>query len=116
MSLHVGAVDGPGRADHPTRSAERIEDISPDLLLTPATEAVVDRRIGTVLGRAITPASSCPEHVDHARDHPPVIYPMGASTPRWKILLDTSLFLTAQPEKRPRHLSPPPNHQTKENH
>ena len=41
----------------------------------PAHKAIVDRRWGTVLGRAIAPAASTLKYVQYATDHPPIIHP-----------------------------------------
>ena len=54
MDLDVGAVDRHG-PDHAGRAGQRVKDVGPDALAAPAIEAVVDRRIGAIVGRAIPP-------------------------------------------------------------
>jgi hypothetical protein len=39
----------------------------------PAIEAIVDGRVGTILGRTIAPAGAALEHMDDAANDPPIV-------------------------------------------
>jgi hypothetical protein len=46
----------------------------PHSALSPARKAVVDGRVGTVLGRAIAPPTATFEHVDYPADHAAIVH------------------------------------------
>ena len=66
----------------------------------PAVEAVVDRRRGTILGRAVLPAAADLEHMQDAGVHPTVIDPAGARLVLGQMRFDRRPLLVAQPEQR----------------
>ena len=76
MRLDRGGVD---RQNHAVLAAisQGFEDGPPAPPFGPAIEAIIDGRIGTILGRAITPAGATLEHMDDAADDPPIIISSG---------------------------------------
>ena len=66
---------------HPAVAGQGLKHAQPDALPAPAIEAVVDGRVGAVLGWTVAPAPRALEHVHDARDHPTVIDPAGSLTP-----------------------------------
>ena len=72
MNLDVSAVDRHG-PDHAGGACQRIKDIGQDALPAPTIEAVVDRRIGTIVGRAIPPTPALAQHVHDPADDPAII-------------------------------------------
>src|SRR6516164_2982718 len=81
MRLDRGGVD---RQGHAVLAAigQGFEDGPPATAFGPAIEAIVDGRIGTILGRAIAPAGAALEHMDDSADDPPIIIPPGAGEVR----------------------------------
>ncbi len=77
----------------------------PNALPAPAVEPVVDGRVGAVLGRAITPAPSRPQHVQDAADYPPIVDPMRSAVSARQQRLNASPFRLAYPIKLLRHPS-----------
>ena len=74
MGLYIGAVDGDG----PAKAAvcdQGVVDALPDLAPRPAIEAVVDRGVGAVFGRAIAPAAPGLQDVDDPADDATVVDP-----------------------------------------
>src|ERR1700752_108989 len=69
----MGAVDR-CCANHSLCASQRFKHLQPDALATPAIEAVIDCRVGTVLGRAITPARTRAQHVHDPTDHTMIIH------------------------------------------
>ena len=47
----------------------------------PTVEAVVDRRVGAVVRRAVAPARARAKHVNDPADHPPIINLASPATP-----------------------------------
>src|SRR5690606_26295821 len=82
VRLDVGGVDGHGTPDAVV-TGQGLEHAEPDALPAPAVEAVVDRRVRTVLGRAVPPARPTPEHMHDARDHPAIIDSMRSLATTW---------------------------------
>ena len=73
VSFHDGAVD---QIQTVARfGCQRIEGPLPDAASRPAIEAIVDGRVGTILGRAIAPARAALEHMNDAADDPTIILP-----------------------------------------
>lgn len=80
VRLDVSAVDGGRFRNRPGRR-QSFDEIGPEASAGPAIEPVVDRRRGTVFGRAITPSAAALQDMDDARDHAPVI-----DTPRARLV------------------------------
>ena len=79
MSFNRGRVERQHDAVF-ARLGQRFEDCAPSSSLGPAIEAIVDRRVGTVLGRAVSPSRTTSKHVNDAGDHAPVVHSVGAAT------------------------------------
>ena len=65
MRFDVGRVDGSGTVDSGV-SGQGIKDLMPDALAAPPVEAIVDRRVGAVLDRTVSPSRTASKHVDDA--------------------------------------------------
>src|SRR5689334_24375179 len=67
VRLDRGGVD---RQRHAVLSTvgQGLENSLPTSAFGPAIEAIIDGRVGTILGRAIAPARAALEHVDNAAD------------------------------------------------
>ena len=80
MDLDVGAVDRHG-PDHAGRTSQRVKvkDVGPDALAAPTIEAVVNRRVGAIVGRAIPPTCARAQHMHDPADDPAIIDPMRAA-------------------------------------
>lgn len=78
MRLDRSGVD---RQGHAIISAvgQRREDSLPTSALGPAIEAIVDRRVRTIFGRAIAPARAALQHVYDAADDAPIIFALWSS-------------------------------------
>lgn len=72
MDFDVRAVDRHG-PDHAGRAGQRVKDGGPDALAAPPIEAVVDRRVGTVVGRAIAPAGARTQHMHDPADDSAIV-------------------------------------------
>ena len=74
VDLDAGAVD-----EQPVGSAfgsgQRAEDVLPDPTLGPAHEAIVERLLGAIDRRAITPAPAALQGMDDPQKHPAIIDP-----------------------------------------
>ena len=77
MGLDVRAVDRHG-SDHAGRAGQRVKNVGPDALAAPTIEAVVDGRVGAIVGRAITPPRPGAQHVHDPANDPAIIDPMRA--------------------------------------
>jgi hypothetical protein len=77
LDLDVRAV-GRGASCHEARVDQRSEQFHPKPPLRPAVEAIIDRRRRTVVRQAVAPPAAELEHVDNARNYPPVIDSPGA--------------------------------------
>src|SRR5215475_15050866 len=82
VRFDVRAIDhlGFGRSTTPGKSPEHP---LPDPALSPTSKAIVDRRMWTVLRRAILPTTATLQHMQDAADHPPVINPHLATHVAW---------------------------------
>src|SRR5262245_30018712 len=73
-------------------------DFLPYALARPAVEAIVDGRAGTVIRRAVAPASAAAQHMNDAAQDTPVIDPRRTAVMRQK-RLDPRPLLIIQPEQ-----------------
>jgi hypothetical protein len=96
MDFDVRAIDRHG-PDHSGRAGQRVKDASPDALAAPAIEAVVNRRVGSIVGRTIAPACARPQHVHDPADDPAIVNPVRASPATWHQGLNPLPFRIAQP-------------------
>src|ERR1700733_5423868 len=83
MGLDVRAVDRHG-SDHASRAGQRVKDVGPNALVAPTIEAVVDRRVGAVVGWAIPPPRTRTQHVHDPADDPAIIDAMRAAPAAWR--------------------------------
>src|SRR5512134_2204043 len=67
-----GGVDGQGHAVL-AAAGERFKDRLPMSALGPAIETIVDRRVRTILGRAIAPACAALKHVNDTADNASIV-------------------------------------------
>jgi len=98
MRLDVRAIDS-RRMGQYTRRDQRFQNVVPDLLVGPAVEAVVDRRVRAVFRRAVTPAAAGLQNMQDAADYPSVIDPPGARLVPRQMRLYRRPGIVAQPEK-----------------
>jgi len=77
MGLDVRAVDRHG-PDHAGRAGQGVKNVGPDALAAPTIEAVVDRRVGAIVGRAISPPGTRAQHVQDPADDLTIINAMSA--------------------------------------
>ena len=71
MRLHRGAVDQ-HLSRRSARSRERMEEIAPNALRSPADEAVVERLVRAIEAGRINPAPARFDDVNDPADHPPI--------------------------------------------
>jgi hypothetical protein len=69
-------------------------------------EAIVDRRVRTIVGRTIAPACAALKHVNDTADNASIIIARRASLVRWQMRLNLSPLLVVQPEQPLAHRSP----------
>src|SRR5687767_1826875 len=102
MRLHGGAVD-----EHlrwwPACVRERMEEIDPNALGSPADEAIVERLVRSIEARRIHPAPARLEDVNDAADHPAIIDPGLASGVGRQMRFDLRELLVREPETVPIH-------------
>ena len=72
VRLDVSAVDG-CTFRNSSSIRQGFDQISPEPLVGPAVEAIVDRRVRAVIRRTIAPPAASLEHVDDAGNDTPVI-------------------------------------------
>ena len=73
-----------GRSTHvsvcrPSAARERMKQPLPDPAFSPSEKTIIDGRRRIILGRKITPPAPCPQHVQDAANHLPVINPFLAA-------------------------------------
>jgi hypothetical protein len=98
VGLDMGSVDRRGPVD-PARSGQRLEDREPHALKAPAVVAVIDRGVGAIGRRTVPPARACPQHVDDAADHSPVVDPSRPATATRQQRFDLRPLPVVQPVK-----------------
>jgi len=98
MRLDRGGVD---RQRHAVFAAvgERFEDRLPMSALGPAIEPVVDRRVRTIVRRAIAPACPALKHINDTADDASIVIARQAGLVRRKVRLYLSPLLIAKPEQ-----------------
>src|SRR4029077_6138786 len=73
MRLDRGGVDRQGHAVLAAIS-QGLEDRLPSAALGPAIEAIIDGRVGAIVGRAVAPARAALKHVDDTANHTPIVF------------------------------------------
>ena len=106
MRLDRGGVD---RQSYAVLAAigQALEDCSPASAFGPAIEAIVDGRVGTILGRAIAPAGAALEHMDDAADDPPIVISFGSRQVRRQGRRNACPLPVIQPKQSCAHQSLP---------
>ena len=106
VRLNRGGVD---RQSHAilTAAGKRFKDRLPMSALGPAIETIVDRRVGTIVGRAIAPPCTALKHMNDTADNASIVIARRASLVRWQMRLNLSPLLVVQPEQPLAHRSPP---------
>ena len=106
MRFDRGGVDGQRHAVL-AATGERFKDRLPMSALSPAIEPIVDRRVRTIVGRAIAPACAALKHVNDTADNASIVFARRACLVRWQMRLYLSPLLVAEPEQSFAHPSPP---------
>jgi hypothetical protein len=106
MRLDRSGVDGQSHAVL-AAAGERFKDRLPMSALGPAIETIVDSRVRTILGRAITPACAALKHVNDTADDASIVIARRACLVRWQMRLYLSPLLVVEPEQSFAHRSPP---------
>src|ERR1700691_2095822 len=84
-------------SDHAGRAGQRVKDVGPNALAAPTIEAVVNRRVGAVVGRAIPPPRTRTQHVHDPTDDPAIIDAMRAAPAAWHQRLNPRPLRVTQP-------------------
>jgi hypothetical protein len=95
---------------------QSFKDRTPSASFGPAVEAIVDRRIWTILGRAIAPTSSRLQHMNDAADDAPIVVARRTRQSCRQIRLDAHPLSVTQPKQTLTHSLPPNSLQRAENH
>jgi hypothetical protein len=98
MDFDVRAVDRHG-PNHAGRAGQRVKDGSPDALAAPSIEAVVDRRVRSIVGRAIAPARARTQHVHDPADDSSIVDTVRAAPATWHQRFNPLPFRITQPIK-----------------
>ena len=106
MRFDRGGVDGQSHAVL-AAAGERFKDCPPMPALGPAIEPIVDRRVRTIVGRAIAPARAALKHVNDTADNASIVIASRPGLVRWQMRLYLSPLLVVQPEQSFAHPSPP---------
>ena len=85
------------------------EYLGPTPALRPAIEAIVDRRIGTILARTITPTPARLKHVHDAADDTSIIHTFRPGQTAGKMRFDAPPLPVIQPEQALPHDRLAPN-------
>ena len=85
------------------------EQIFPNATSCPAYEAVINRRMRAIFGRAIAPATAAFQHVHDAADHAAVVHPLDAPHILRQVRFNPLPLLIAQPKQIPAHVPTPPS-------
>ncbi len=97
MSFHSGGVDQNLRRRAACHS-ERLEQIDPNALRSPAHIAIVKRLFRSIVGWRVDPAAARFQNMDDPADHPPVVNALLAPRISRKVRLDPRKLLLRQPE------------------
>ena len=106
MRFDRGGVDGQSHAVL-AAAGERFKDRLPMSALGPAIETIVDRRVGTIVGRAIAPPCTALKHMNDTADNASIVIARRASLVRWQMRLYLSPLLVVEPEQSFTHRSRP---------
>ena len=106
MRLDRGGVDGQSHAVL-AAAGERFKDRLPMSALGPAIETIVDRRVGTIVGRAIAPPCTALKHMNDTADNASIVIARRAGLVRWQMRLYLSPLLVVEPEQSFTHRSRP---------
>lgn len=106
MRLDRGGVD---RQGHAVLAAigQGFEDRPPASAFRPAIKAIVDGRVGTILGRAVAPAGTALKHMDDAADDPPIVISVGSGQIRRQVWRNACPLPVIQPKQPCAHQSLP---------
>ena len=107
MRLNVSAIDGNFRRRARQCGCQFGEQILPDALLRPAVIAVVDRHVGAVLRRAVTPAAPRLQHMNDAADDAAVILTPTTRRSVRQMRFNQSPLIVRQPELTVHTQEPP---------
>lgn len=102
VRFDVTAVDL-RRLGNPALIGQGCQYPPPNTATAPPVPAVIDRRRGTVIARTVLPATAALEHVDDARDHPPIVDPACPWLVTRQVRLDRCPRRIRQPEQRSSH-------------
>ena len=106
MRFDRGGVDGQTHAVL-AAAGESFKDRLPMSALGPAIETIVDRRVRTIVGRAIAPACAALKHVNDTADDASIVIARWPGLVRWQMRLYLSPLLVVEPEQSSAHRSPP---------
>src|SRR5258708_29228017 len=81
-----------------TSNGKLPEKLLPDAPFSPPRKAIVDRRVRTVLRRAILPPTAAPQHMQEAADHPLIVRPFLAAHVRRQMRLGLAPLRVVAPE------------------
>jgi hypothetical protein len=87
--------------------ASAFKDCLPMSALGPAIETIIDRRVRTIIGRAIAPACTALKHMNDTADNASIIIARRAGLVRWQMRLYLSPLLVVEPEQSFTHRSRP---------
>ena len=106
MRLDRGGVDGQSHAIL-AAAGERLKDRLPMSALGPAIEPIIDRRVRTVVRRAIAPARAALKHVNDTADNASIVIARRSGLVRWQMWFYPSPLLVVEPEQSFAHRSLP---------
>src|SRR6201984_171139 len=106
MRFDRGGVDGQSHAVL-AAAGERFKDRLPTSALSPAIETIVDRRVRTIVGRAIAPACAALKHMNDTADNASIVIARRAGLVRWQMRLDLNPLLVVETEQSFAHRRPP---------
>jgi len=102
MSLDRGGIERQ-RAGICAEPRQSLKDRTPSSALRPAVEAIVDRRVGAVLPRAIAPSRSRLQHMNDAADDAPIIPTLRPGQSGRQMRLKTLPLPIVQPKQSVTH-------------
>ena len=97
MRLDVRRIDHL-RLARSTSNGKLPEELLPDAPFSPPRKAIVDRRVRTVLRRAILPPTAAPQHMQDAADHPPIVRPFLAAYVGRQVRFDLLPLMVVEPQ------------------
>jgi hypothetical protein len=97
MRFDVRGIDHLGVGESSV-SGKLPEQIFPDATPRPAHKAIIDCGRGTVLGRAIAPATAALQNMDDAADDPAIVRPLDTSYIRRQMRFNPLPLLIAEPK------------------